>query len=152
MRRPKGLHDAVRIYDSGYRGDCPKEEIEQINSVTWFRWNHPELVSLCFHPVNESKVAPQYRAKLSKMGLQPGIPDWVMLVPAGGYPYAVIELKRTDRAKSRLYEDQWKCLNLAAECGAFAAVAYGAEQFKLAVAEYLQPLYNAKDNRGEDHD
>lgn len=138
MKHPKGLHKSVRIYDSGHRGSCPVEEIEQINSVTWFRWHYPDLVPLSFHPVNESKVQPHYRGKLAKLGLQPGIADWVILWPSGGYPYAVIELKRQDRTKSRLSTDQVAHLNAAAAVGAFAAVAYGCDQFKKAVADYLQ--------------
>ncbi len=138
MKHPKNLSEKVVIFDSGYRGQCPLEEIEQINSVSWFRYNYPEYYYLFFHPVNEAKIPAQYRAKLKKCGLLAGMSDCVLLVPSGGHPYALIELKREDRTKSRLSDDQKKVLNAATDVGAFTAVAYGAKEFKKAVAMYLQ--------------
>ena len=140
MRKIKNLHESVKIYDSGYRGDCPYEYVEQINAVSWFRHNYPQYRKLFFHVANESECRPQYRAKLSKMGITSGVSDLILLVPVGGYPYAVFEMKRT--GKGQLSPDQKLFLNAAAEMGAFAAVACGAEQFKLAVGYYLQPLYS----------
>lgn len=134
-RRPKGLHPSVRIYDGGYRGDCPKEYVEQINAVSWFRLEYPHLKPLFFHPFNEGKKSAQWAAKQAKMGLQPGIPDLVLLLPEGGYHYALFELKRT--GKGYLTQEEKNTLNDAAEVGAFACMCRGAEQFKLAVADYL---------------
>lgn len=137
MNHPKGLNKNVFIFDSGYRGECPREDIEQINSVSWFRNKYPELIHLCFHPVNESKVSAHYRGKLSKMGLQSGIADWVILSPSNGYHYACIELKRANRRKSTVSKTQKLHLNAVAECGGFAAVAYGFNEFKKAVEFYF---------------
>ncbi len=138
MRKIKGLHDSVKVYDSGYRGDCVTEEIDQINSVSWFRYTYPEYHYLFFHPVNEGKIPVQYRAKLKKCGMLPGMSDCVLLVSSMEYPYALIELKRKDRTKSKISSDQRAVLNAAADGGAFAAIACGAEEFKKAVADYLQ--------------
>lgn len=136
MRRTKGLHPDVKLYDSGYRGDCPHEYIEQINAVTWFRHHYPQYDRLFFHVANESDCNPQYRAKLNKMAVTPGIADLVLLAPSGRYHYAVFEMKRA--GKGYLSDDQKKHLNAAAEVGAFACMCRGANEFKKAVADYLQ--------------
>jgi len=142
MRKIKDLHESVKVYDSGYRGECDPEEIEQINCVSWFRHHYPQYQYLFFHPVNEGKIPVHYRTKLKKCGMLSGMSDCVLLVRTDLHPYALIELKRLDRTRSRISKDQKLVLNAAAEMGAFAAVACGAEQFKLAVADYLQPLYS----------
>ena len=140
MRKIKDLHESVKIYDAGYRGDCPHEYVEQMNAVSWFRHNYPQYRKLFFHVANESECRPQYRAKLNKMGITSGVSDLILLVPSGGYPYAVFEMKRT--GKGQLSPDQKLFLNDAVDQGAFACVCRGAEQFKKAVADYLQPLYS----------
>jgi len=137
MKHPKGLSPGVKIYDSGLRGDCPVEHIEQINAVSWFRYHYPQYRYLFFHPVNEGNIPVHYRAKLNKCGMLPGMSDCVLLVSTDLHGYALIELKRQNRTKSKISEDQKRVLNAAFEAGAFAAVAYGAEQFKLAIADYL---------------
>lgn len=47
------------------------------------------------HVPNESDVPPQYRAKLARMGLAPGIPDLLIFTPppCGGYVAAALEIK-----------------------------------------------------------
>lgn len=135
MRRPKGLHPDVKIYDPGYRGDCLYEDIEQMRAVTWFNFVYPEYENLFFHVPNEGDVAVQYRPKMKKMGVTPGIADLVLLVPMKGHPYAVFEMKR--EGAGYLSEDQKKHLNAAAEVGAFACMCRGAAQFEKAVLDYL---------------
>jgi len=137
MKRIKGLSESVRVYDSGFRGSCPPEEIEQINSVSWFRHNYPQYQYLFFHPVNEGKIPVHYRAKLKKCGMLSGMSDCVLLVRTDLHPYALIELKRQDRTKSRISDDQKLVLNAAAEMGAFAAVACGFDEFKKSVDDYF---------------
>lgn len=47
------------------------------------------------HVPNESKAPPQYRAKLKRRGLQPGVADLILWTPPpiGGYVHAALELK-----------------------------------------------------------
>ncbi len=135
MRRPKGLHNDVRIFDSGYRGDCPTEDIEQVNAVSWFRFTYPQYEHLFFHVANEGQMKPQYGAKLKKMDNKAGIADLILIVSTNLHSYAVFEMKRT--GKGNLSQDQKDHLNAVAEQGGFACMCRGAEQFKLAVAEYL---------------
>jgi len=137
VKHPKGLNPDVKIYDSGHRGNCPVEDIDQINAVSWFRYHYPQYHYLFFHPVNESRIPVQYRVKLNKCGMLPGMSDCVLLVSTDLHGYALIELKRQDRTKSKISEVQKRVLNAADKNGAFAAVAYGADQFKLAIADYL---------------
>jgi hypothetical protein len=127
----------IRIYDSGYRGKCRYEDAEHIDCVAWVRHHHPEHARLMHHPANESMVRVQYRAKLSKMGLLPGVSDLILLYPASGHPYAMFELKRRDRTKSRLSKAQRAVLTAADGVGAFASVCYGFEEFKQAFIEYI---------------
>ena len=141
MTKTKSLHKSVKIFDTGYRGECPYEEIEQINAVSWFRHNYPQYNCLFFHPVNEGKIPVQYRSKLNKMGMRSGIPDIVLLVSTNNHPYAVFEMKRT--GGGRLSASQKDCLNAASDQGAFACVCFGFEMFKMAVDEYFGPGYNS---------
>ena len=127
----------IEIYDSGYRGPCRHEDAEHIDCVAWVRYHYPEHAKLILHPVNESKVPAQYRGKLSKMGLLPGVSDLILLYPATGHPYAMFELKRRDRTKSRLSTTQRGTLMAGDNVGAFASVCYGFDQFKIAFAKYI---------------
>lgn len=123
----------IRTYDSGYRGECPSETVEQINSAGWLEKNHPEDWPLALHVPNEVKAKPQYMAKRKKMGVKPGPSDWlIMRTPPGAF-----ELKRRDRTKSKTSKDQREFLDAVAASGGFAAICYGAEEFKLAYADYI---------------
>jgi hypothetical protein len=126
-----------KTYDSGYRGACRKEDAEQIDCVAWVRHHYQAMAKLLMHPPNESKVPVQYRAQLSKMGILPGASDLILLYPASGHPYALFELKRCDRTKSRLSAAQRGVLDAADAVGAFASVCYGFDQFKLAFIDYI---------------
>jgi hypothetical protein len=127
----------IRIYDSGYRGKCRYEDAEHIDCVAWVRFNYPELAKLLLHPPNEGKMKVQHRANLSKMGVLPGASDLILLVPHCNHPYAMFELKRRDRTKSRLSKAQRDVLTAADGVGAFANVCYGFEEFKRAFIEYI---------------
>ncbi len=125
----RGLHKDVRVYRSPKRKY--KEDIEQINFVSWLRFNHPQIADRCFHVPNESASQPQYRAKLNKMGLNSGIPDLMFY----GLPL-MIEMKKT--IGGSLSKEQKEKLNMAAEDGAFSCVCFGAEGAKLAIADFLK--------------
>jgi hypothetical protein len=126
----------IRIYDSGYRGKCRYEDAEHIDCVAWVRHHHLDMAKLLLHPANESMIPVQYRSKLSKLGLLTGASDLILLVPLCNHPYALFELKRRDRTKSRLSKAQRDVLTAADGVGAFASVCYGFEEFKRAFIEY----------------
>lgn len=125
----RGLHESVRVYRNTESRKY-KEDIEQINFISWLRLNHPDIADRCFHVPNETQSAIQYQAKLTKMGRNKGIPDLMFY----GLPIA-IEMKKTINASVKL--EQKEHLNRMAEDGLFACVCYGDEAAKLAIADFL---------------
>lgn len=76
-------------------------------------------------------------------GLRKGVSDLVMLIGLGNkYPFAAIELKRVNKSgkhkASAFTKEQKEFLAEVRSRGGFAAVAYGFEQFKLAVADMIK--------------
>ena len=124
----------IRIYDSHYRGECRVERMEQIDCISWLKYNHPERFGLVFHCPGETKAKAQYMQLRAKEGVRAGVPDIIDL----GKIVGLFELKRLDRTKSKVGAEQRAFLQAAADAGHFAAICYGFEQFKLAYADYLQ--------------
>lgn len=123
----------IRIYDSGYRGDCRVETIEQIDCASWLQYNHPDRWPLCFHVPNEIKASAQYMQKRQKMGVKAGVSDIIDF----GLVRGAFELKRLDKSKCKVSKEQRAFLQAVADSGGFAAIVYGFEQFKLAYSDYL---------------
>lgn len=123
----------IRIYDSGYRGDCRTERCEQIDSISWLSFNYPERFPLIFHCPGETKASPQYMQMRAKEGVRAGVPD---IIDLGGV-VGLFELKRLDRTKSKVSREQREFLENGVDAGHFTAICYGFEQFKLAYADYL---------------
>ena len=123
----------IRIYDSGYRGDCRTERCEQIDSISWLSFNYPERFPLIFHCPGETKASPQHMQMRAKEGVKAGPPD---IIDLGGI-VGLFELKRLDRTKSKVSKEQKEFLRAGAEQGHFAVICYGFEQFKAAYLDYL---------------
>jgi hypothetical protein len=123
----------IRIYDSGYRGECRTERCEQIDCISWLKHNHADRWPLIFHCPGETKASPQHMQMRAKEGVKAGPPD---IIDLGGI-VGLFELKRLDRTKSAVSKEQKDFLRAGAEQGHFAAIVYGFEQFKLAYADYL---------------
>lgn len=123
----------IRIYDSGYRGECPSERVEQINVMGWLEKNHPDRWPLIWHTPNEIKASPQYMAMRKKMGVKSGIADVIDF----GVVRGAFELKREDRTKSSVSKEQRDHLGAVDASGGFAAIVYGYQQFLLAYSDYL---------------
>ena len=128
----------LRVHgDQTYRGDCPKEEAEQITFINWLRREYPDtLGALVVHVKNEGKRTVQQAALDRAGGMTKGAAD--ILVP--GAPCLVLELKRRDHTQSSWQSGQQDYLKAAHEAGAFVAVCLGAEGAKSAVQEYLFTL------------
>jgi hypothetical protein len=130
----------IRIYDSGYRGECRQEWPEQIDCMGWLEFNHPDRWPLCFHVPNEVTVDKrkpgwaQHLAKRQKMGVKNGVSDIIDF----GVIRGAFELKRLDRTQSPIRKEQKEFLQSVDDSGGFAAIVYGFEQFKLAYADYLE--------------
>lgn len=121
-----------------------KEDAHQINCVAWLKYNHPNL--LFFHAVNEGKKTITSALRDEQAGLLKGVSDFVILIgdPAytdKPYPFAAIELKRTNKsgkgAASPVSKEQKEFLKSVRDRGGFAAVCYGFEQFKVAIEEMI---------------
>lgn len=124
----------IRIYDSGYRGECRKEEYEQIDCASWLQFNHPDRWPLIFHVANETKATAHYMQKRQKMGVSPGVADIIDFGAVRG----AFELKRLDKSQCSVSKDQRAFLAATDETGGFAAICYGFAEFKLAYADYLE--------------
>lgn len=123
----------IHIYDSNYRGECPSEMVEQINSMGWLEKHHPDRWPLIFHYPAEVKAKPQYMAVRRKCGVKPGISDIIDFGEIRG----AFELKRRDRTKSKVSKEQIAFLESVDASGGFAAICYGLDEFMLAYSKYI---------------
>jgi hypothetical protein len=128
----------IRIYDSGYRGECPSEDVEQINCMGWLEKNFPERWPLIYHVPNETTVDKKKRGwamhldKRKKKGVKPGVSD---IFDINDSPIFICELKKRDGG--RLSAEQRIFLNAADAKGSWVCVANGFQQFMLAYSDYL---------------
>ena len=122
----------------GVRGPVRSERGEQIAAMSWLEVFHPEHWALSFHAANESRGTKSHHQLRAKEGVKAGIPDIIHLGGSGRYRVGMFEMKRQDRTKSKVTADQKRILELAEASGAFCAICYGFEAFKMAFADYLQ--------------
>lgn len=119
------------------------EDWHQVVSVGWVRYNHPEL--LFWHTVNEGKKTITAAIRDEQAGLLKGVSDFSIVLPNG--MFAAIELKRANKSgkgkASPVSDEQKAFLRSVRDRGGFAIVAYGFEQFKLAI-EYILSHYYRK--------
>lgn len=117
---------------------CPLEKIDQMNSVSWLRYEHPDY--LFWHTVNEGSKHKASAVADHQMGLLKGVSDILVLIGLGGkYPFAAIELKRQGKSQaSPVSKEQREFLAAVRSRGGFAAVAYGFEQFKIAFEDAIK--------------
>lgn len=134
------VKDSFMIFDSGYRGPCPKEDIEQIKSADWLSYNMPWVNA--FHVPNETMAKAHYGEKRRRMGVKGGVSDWVILTPGFYHPFAVPEMKRLDRTKSKISTEQRIFLNHAHSDGGFSFVCYGVDMFKIGIRIYFTGVDN----------
>lgn len=121
------LPPSIPLYgDPSFRGDCPKEEQEQIGFFNRIRREYPECYgAIAIHPRNEGlKEGGQFSSviKHKAEGMTKGAAD--VIIP--GRRTFVCEIKRVDHTKSQWQDGQKEYLEAAIRCGAFACVALGA--------------------------
>lgn len=100
--------------------------------ATWFRLAYPR--SLGFHVPNGGKRDAREGARFKGMGVLPGIPDWFIDDPRGGYHGARIELKV---GKNKPTADQQARLDYYTAHGYYVAVVWGFDEFREAVERYM---------------
>lgn len=133
----KQLKNGIWVFDSGYRGDCPKEETDQISYGLWMQHRFPDV--LWFHVPNETgtRSGPQFVEKRRRMGVRSGVSDNVILTRGINHKCALIELKRRDKTKSKVSKSQTDVLEEAIVEGHFGAIAYGLDEIKKATLFYF---------------
>jgi hypothetical protein len=127
-------------YYGGPVKSCPLEKVEQVNSCSFLRFHHPEILG--FHPVNESGAggSAQYGRYLNEAGRLNGTSDWIILhqSASGKHPGAVVDIKRIGKSQSSPVDaEQVDFFRRAKAAGYYTAVCYGAEQFKLFLHDYV---------------
>jgi hypothetical protein len=102
-----------------------KEKCEQIDLNSFCKADFSDIYPMMWHTVNEGKRDSFYGAMLSKRGKKPGIPDWVVLIPAPGYTALLIELKRSRKSDSSIPKEERDFILIAEKFGVCVVVAYG---------------------------
>lgn len=133
----KQLKSGIWVFDSGYRGDCPKEETDQMAYGMWMQHRFPDV--LWFHVPNETgtRSGPQFIEKRRRMGVRSGVSDNVILTHGINHKCGLIELKRLDKTKSKVSNSQTDVLEEAITEGHFGAIAYGLDEIKKATLFYF---------------
>lgn len=118
--------------------DTRKEDSHQVDCVAWLRHHYPHI--LFWHTVNEGQKTITSALRDEQAGLRKGVSDFIILIGINSrHPFAAIELKRTNKSgkgkASPVSAEQRVFLRDVRQRGGFAAVAYGFEQFKIAIKE-----------------
>lgn len=114
----------------------PTEEQECQVFWEWFQIQHPSLVRLMFHVPNERQEA-KTRKRLSKVGVQAGVSDYILLYPKGGYHGFIMEAKRSSADHNAITEKQDEFLKATARCGYYSVVAFGFNEMCAFTEQYL---------------
>lgn len=129
--------DYIEFYERD-PSDTRKEDSHQVDCVAWLRHHYPHI--LFWHTVNEGQKTITSALRDEQAGLRKGVSDFIILIGINSrYPFAAIELKRTNKSgkgkASPVSAEQRVFLRDVRQRGGFAAVAYGFEQFKIAIKE-----------------
>lgn len=121
------LPPSIPLYgDPSFRGECPREELEQVSIINRIRKEFPTSYGLiCLHPRNEQLLTRGQFSSVIKHnaeGMCKGASD--LIIP--GLPTFVCEIKRKDHTKSKWQDGQREFLEASQKAGAFACVALGA--------------------------
>ena len=116
---------------SYYKTEIPLESDEHIAVADYLKY----LGVLFNHSPNEGMRKPQYVAKLKRMGMLPGFPDFFIYEPRGIYKGLAIEMKRIKGG--RITEEQKECLAKLSERGYYATVCRGFDEAKAVIDRYL---------------
>jgi hypothetical protein len=98
----------LKVYDSGFRGKCPLEAAEQATFFNRIRREYPDTYGKIATHIKKTKGASD------------------IIIPCS--PAFVCELKRKDRTKSTVYDEQIEYLKAAHDLGAFACLAFGVDE------------------------
>lgn len=111
--------------------DNPTEDEEQKALVKWMTLKN----ILFYHIPNGGYRSKSEAARFKALGVQAGVPDICIPMPKKGYSGLYIELKR--RKGGKLSEEQVVWLSLLGACNYQAVVAYGWDEAREYIEEYL---------------
>lgn len=113
--------------DTNFRGNCPKEEIEQVTFFNRLRREYPDTLGMiALHPRNEGLKERGHISSVTKHkaeGMTAGASD--VIIPAR--VSFVCEIKRRDHTLSKWQDGQQPYLITARKMGAFSCVALGCD-------------------------
>lgn len=120
--------------DATYRGKCPSETAEQVTFFSQLRKEWPDTWGrIATHVRNEGKKTAQQVQREKAEGMTTGVSDIVI----GGF---YCELKRQDHTKSKISDDQIKCLEVANDLGFYGCIALGWESAMEAFKWYISTI------------
>lgn len=105
---------------------------------TFTQWLELKQV-LYFHIPNEGLRTISSGARLKKIGLKKGVPDYFICSGMGGYHGLFIEMKRKTHCVITPHQEYW--LERLVEAGFYACVCRGAEEAINTTCEYLAGRY-----------
>ena len=120
----------------------PRRRTEAQEQILLFNWARsttrliPEL-RLLFHIPNGGARDRRTGAGLKAQGLRPGVPDLCLPVARGAFHGLYIELKRSNGSTSDLSAAQKAWIQALNAEGYLAVVAFGADDAKHRIMEYL---------------
>lgn len=126
-------------YSDSFNFDDPvkepgmSEDDEQRQLIQWCRTD-PRLQFL-FHIPNENTAGIKWGIRNRQLGVKSGVPDLMLPIPAKGYHGLFVEMKT---AHGKLSENQKKWLSALEIFGYRAVVAYGWQDAKNKIVEYLE--------------
>lgn len=125
-----------KIFRHKFIGDKSRiESTDQMACTAWLNYHFPEMN--WFHVPNEGNRSASYADKMKRCGLKSGVSDFIIMMPMNEYHGAVIELKREDGLPSNVSNEQNEFLEKCCNSGYYAAVAFGFEEFKKSICDYL---------------
>ncbi|MGL4440590.1 MAG: VRR-NUC domain-containing protein [Bosea sp. (in: a-proteobacteria)] len=117
----------------------PTEHVEALRLMELVRLHEPQHPALrwLFAVPNGGKRSKITAVKLKAEGVKPGVPDYLMPIPAthGGFVGLAIELKRTRGGATSQEQIEW--LEMLRVCGWRVAVCKGHRQAWSVICEYL---------------
>lgn len=111
-----------------------EEDALQVQCVHWFRFQFRQYARLLHHSPNGGRRDAREAARFKEMGVQPGFPDLVLMVPAGGYHALCVELKTAKGRQSAYQKDYQERLT---ERGYLYVVVRSLRQFMAVINDYL---------------
>lgn len=112
------------------------EDNIQINCVTWFNLQYPDLAILLHHSPNGGKRNAREAARFKKLGTRAGFPDLILLFPSSNFHALLVEMK-TEQKGSKQTDNQKAYQEAAAKHGYKYVVCRSFDDFRSTIKQYL---------------